>query len=104
MERKEHSYKMKKPTIITLLIMIILLGTFLRIYHIDEESIWTDEAVSLIEADKDFPSLMSFLSKNEGFPFGYSLILHNWIDLFGNSEFSVRFLSAIFGIASILLM
>ena len=104
MERKEYSYKMKKPTIITLLIMIILLGTFLRIYHLDKESIWTDEAVSLIEADKDFPSLMSFLAKNEGFPFGYPLILHSWIDLFGKSEFSVRFLSAIFGIASILLM
>ena len=95
---------MKKSTIIILLALILLLGAFLRIYQIDKESIWTDEAVSLIEAEKDFPSLMSYLAKNEGFPFGYPLMLNYWIDLFGNSEFSIRFLSAVFGIASILLM
>ena len=50
---------MKKSTIIILLALILLLGAFLRIYQIDKESIWTDEAVSLIEAEKDFPSLMS---------------------------------------------
>ena len=96
--------QMKISPIIPLLILILSLGAFLRIHQMDKESIWTDEAVSLIEAEKDFPSLMPYLAKNEGFPFGYSLIMHSWIDLFGNSEFSIRFLSAIFGIASILLM
>ncbi|HLC96376.1 MAG TPA: glycosyltransferase family 39 protein [Candidatus Nanoarchaeia archaeon] len=88
-----------------LLIAVILIGVFLRVFNLGTESIWTDEAVSLIEATQpSFNDIASMVADKELLPYGYHLILHYWIDLFGISEFTIRFLSALFSTASILIL
>jgi mannosyltransferase len=75
-----------------ILLTILLIGVCLRIYNLDGECIWSDEGFSIKLAAKDVhPPL-------------YYILLHYWIDLFGDSEFSTRMLSVIFGVIAIFVM
>jgi uncharacterized membrane protein len=86
-----------------ILLLIASLALFLRIYHIAEESIWLDEGISIHFANLD---LFDILEKGtqESHPPLYYIILHYWINMFGDSEFSTRFLSTLFGLFSILMI
>jgi mannosyltransferase len=79
-----------------LLVLILLLGLFLRIYNITGESLWLDEGYSVKRAKLGILQIIQELYGNVHPPF-YFFILHSWMNLFGDSEFSIRFLSAIFG-------
>ncbi len=81
-----------------LLIIILILGAFLRLYDLGAESLWYDEVASIDQALEDFPTLFS------GFHISplYFLFLKYWIMFFGVSEFALRLPSAIFGILSII--
>lgn len=68
----------------------------MRIYDLSSESIWIDETFSL-KFSRD-------INEDLGHPPLYFLFLGYWTDLFGNSEFAIRFLSVIFGSLSILLL
>ncbi|MCK4589139.1 MAG: glycosyltransferase family 39 protein [Nanoarchaeota archaeon] len=96
----------QKQLIFLLLILIILVGGFLRFYQLDNESLWQDEGFTLIEVDQ--PSFKqtfnAIIGPPEGTPPLYFIILHFWTRIFGTSEFSLRFPSAIFGMVSILLI
>ena len=86
-------------------LLILLLGLFLRLHDLDKESLWLDEVYSLRSAQAEtFPQLVSGIEEMEGSPFGHHLLLRYWIKLFGNSAFSVRFPSVIFGVLAILVM
>jgi len=94
---------MKLPGIpawqITLLLLLILaLGGFLRIYDLGAESLWLDEAWSIHESAMSPQQIAEHANQ----PPLYFLILNFWINLFGTSEVALRSLSAIFGIISIL--
>jgi uncharacterized membrane protein len=94
---------MKKITLI--LIAIILLGTALRFYGLAEESLWTDEIISLNHAQQPtFSKVIDSVIAIELTPPGYYLLLSQWIGSFGTSEFSLRFLPALFDIGSIILI
>lgn len=96
---------MKKKLVYSFLIIIVLTGIFLRFYDLGQENFWTDEAVSLIEANQETPQkVIELVTKSEGSPYGHHLFLHYWIKVFGNSEFSVRFISALFGVFSIIIL
>lgn len=82
---------------------VLLLGAFLRFYQLGFESLWIDEGVSINIADLD-PLQMIRQATSDPTPPFYYLILHYWMALFGDSEFSVRSLSAIAGSLSILVM
>lgn len=89
-------------TKITLLLFIIIcLGAFLRMYGLNKQSIWYDEAVSIRIASFDAGKIFSGEAKDLGNPPFYTLILHYWIKLFGNTEAAVRSLSAVFGAIAI---
>ena len=95
---------MEKKWLIILLI-IICVGSFLRIYKLSNQSFWIDEAAAIQKSSK-LPSLDNFKSWVIPWmspPF-YNLLLHFWIILFGESEFAVRSLSVIFGILTILVV
>jgi uncharacterized membrane protein len=91
----------KKPTII--LITILLLGLFLRVYCLDCESVWLDEGYSILWAKQEPSETIEAVSKDVHPPL-YYLILHYWIGLFGDSEFVIRSLSVIFGFLAIYLI
>jgi len=79
-----------------LLFLIILSGSFLRIYHLGKESLWLDEAFTARVSSGSFASAIV-----EGRQPPYFAILQPWVSLFGNSEASLRAPSAILGILCI---
>ncbi len=83
-----------------LLLLIILIGAFLRFYDIGAESLWLDEAASIREAAMSIKGMVAHSNQ----PPLYFLILNLWIKLFGTSETALRSMSAIFGIITLLLM
>ncbi|MBI1968624.1 glycosyltransferase family 39 protein [Candidatus Woesearchaeota archaeon] len=88
-----------------LLLFVILLAFALRLYQLDKESLWMDEAFSVHHAqEKDLFSLLTFVSTTEAAPPGHYLLLHYWIVLFGSSEFSLRFPSVLFGVFSLVFL
>ena len=91
---------MKIGKIGLILLVIFLAGFFLRLYDLGGESLWLDETISLWISDSD---VIERSSQEAQTPL-YYLILHNWINFFGDSEFSVRFPSVIFGSLAVILM
>ena len=83
---------------LTILLMILLLGLILRVYDLGNESLWLDEGFSIKFAKLSLSQIF-FLQENS--PPLYYVILHFWINWFGDSEFSVRLPSAIFGFLSL---
>lgn len=82
------------------IIFILFLGILLRIHDLSGESIWLDEGFSIRWANLNLVQIIEETSKDVHPPL-YYIILHYWIILFGNSEFSTRFLSVVFGFFSI---
>ncbi|HEM61397.1 MAG TPA: hypothetical protein ENO24_03815, partial [Chloroflexi bacterium] len=79
------------------LVLLILLVAFgLRLYRLGYQSIWYDEAVSLHLSSKDLQAL-TLHTAGDIHPPLYYYLLHFWILLAGNSEFSAAFLSVVFG-------
>ncbi len=84
-----------------ILLLILALGAFLRIYGLGAESFWFDEIMSIYFAKGDIDSIINPPSYEVHIPPLYYILLHFWIQFFGTSEFAARLLSAIFGIFSI---
>ena len=83
------------------LLTILLVGFFLRVYDLSAESLWLDEAFSIVRAKLNLNQIFFY---PENSPPLYYILLHWWINLFGDSEFSVRFPSVIFGSLSIFMV
>ena len=79
---------------------ILLLAFVLRLFYLSHESIWLDEGISIAMAKLNFAQLID-KSAIDSLPPLYYLLLHYWMLLLGDSEFSVRFLSLVFSAASI---
>jgi mannosyltransferase len=95
---------LKRHKVILLLLLVIVVGSFLRIYNLGTESIWLDEAASINCSSKDANSIIESAGPTQNHPPFYFLILHFWMGLLGTSEVATRSLSAVFGIISILLL
>ncbi|PZR98987.1 MAG: hypothetical protein DLM69_07925, partial [Candidatus Chloroheliales bacterium] len=83
--------------------VLLLTGTglLLRYYHINAQSFWFDEADIVARSHADIGSLLlAFTSAGENGPL-YTLLLHFWSRIFGESEAAVRALSALFGTLTI---
>ncbi len=86
-----------------LAVAILLLGIFLRLHELGEESLWVDEAFTYDYAQQDFPKLLETL-RNEVHPILFYALEHWWTAAFGYSEFSLRFLPFVFGCLAIAAM
>ena len=87
-----------------LFLLILLFGLFVRTYDLAKESLWNDEAFSVLISNLSLVDLIKEIEVTDVNPPLFYSILHFWIKLFGDSEFSVRFPSLIFGVLSILLI
>ena len=85
-----------------ILMLIVILGAGLRFYNLDQESLWTDEMVTLNHLNSN--NLITSVKEAELMPPGYFILLSFWTNHLGVSEFSLRFLSAIFDLLSIILI
>ena len=78
----------------------MLLAFALRVYKLDEESIWTDESVSYRYLDA--PSLREFLTQERSLdpPMapGYFVVEYYWAKWVGLDLYRVRMLSVLFEI------
>ena len=83
--------------------LIIILGFLLRFYNLAKESLWIDEIYGSILPAKQ--SIAYLLNPNVNIPVNtYQIILHYWMQIFGQSEFSIRFPALIFGVLSIFMI
>lgn len=95
---------MKNTTVLCLLLLLIL-GSYLRIYNLSSESYWMDEATTVIAtqsiSEGGVPSLYSgeyYHCPLYCYPTGAI------VSILGETEFSYRILSAIFGVLFILII
>ncbi len=86
------------PALRILLLAILLLAAALRCYRLDAQSFWNDEGNSARIAERT-PDLILEGAEGDIHPPGYYLLLHYWWALFGQSEFALRSLSVVAGLA-----
>lgn len=97
------------------LVVIMLLGIFLRIYSLGAESFWLDESETVYGTTLDPSTIIhniytkvlayeNFVYTKGGSMPLYYLTAYFWTKLVGLSEFKLRLLSAIFGTLSIYLV
>jgi uncharacterized membrane protein len=86
-----------------LVIGITMVAAFFSFLHIGEKSVWFDEAHSIFFARMPWGDFWTVLSSKEANQGLYYIILKFWL-VFGDGEFAVRALSAVFAIASIPLL
>ncbi|MGD8998451.1 MAG: glycosyltransferase family 39 protein, partial [Anaerolineae bacterium] len=84
-----------------LLLAILLLGALLRFYRLDAQSLWNDEGNSARLAERSLDLIVEGAA-GDIHPPGYYLLLHCWRALLGHSEFALRSLSVLAGLALIL--
>ncbi len=81
---------------------LALLAFLLRVYRLDYQSLWRDEVDAVIFATREVGAILAtFATVGENGSL-YFLGLHFWIDLFGRSEFAIRFPSVVFGVLAVL--
>lgn len=76
--------------------LIIWIGTALRLFKLDDQSLWFDEAARLIIALADLPAILQNRGQDTLPPF-FHLTQHFWLRL-GVNDYLARFLPAISGI------
>lgn len=81
---------------------IITFATILRLYKITWSSIWHDEGYTMWLLKYDFSEILSRTARDVHPP-GYYLIAKPWVMVFGESVFSIRFLSLIFSVGIVYL-
>jgi 4-amino-4-deoxy-L-arabinose transferase-like glycosyltransferase len=92
--------KIKENRHLILLILLILLGTFLRFYHLDYNSLWLDEAYTLFAANHTLSGIWDLVSTSDFTPPLFYWIEHFML-VFGQSEFVLRFIPALLGVLTI---
>ncbi|WP_339106046.1 glycosyltransferase family 39 protein [Haloterrigena salinisoli] len=84
---------------------IALLAAALRLFRLESESYWVDEVVSVTIVTSNTPSeLLISVPGNDPHPPFYYLLLSGWSALFGTSELATRLLSALVGIATVVVL
>jgi mannosyltransferase len=82
------------------LLLVIAIGATLRVYKLNGDSLWLDEASSVQFSQASLFGIIETTGKDVHPPL-YYFALHYWMKLFGDSETAARLLSAIFGILAI---
>lgn len=83
-------------------LLIMLLGSFLRVYDTGKRDLWYDELYSIKLAKEGVPANIENTENNQ--PPLYQIILHFWMKFFGSDKIAVRSLSILFGMVSIWLI
>lgn len=87
---------------VTVIFLIVILGFMLRVYQIGRESLWLDKGAAVRTAQLSPEEIINKISGNYHPPLYF--ILHGWIAITSDSEFSVRLLSALLGTFSIFMI
>lgn len=94
---------MRKHQALWLLALILWVAFALRLYRLDFQDIWWDEARNIDVARRPL-SAIAIAPELDIHPPLYFYLLHVWMRLAGESPFAVRFLSAAFGLLTLPLL
>ncbi len=98
---RERRLKDRSPVITTILLLLItLLALGLRLYHLNAQSLWYDEAFSAYLAAMS-PAEITARTAADIQPPLYYYLLHGWIGRLGNDEIGLRSLSLLFGVLAV---
>ena len=95
----------KKIILVIAFFLLLIYGTFIRLYGLGSDSFWIDESMSALAAKKIHEYGTPVLES--GFVYDRASIFHNIMSfflMFGYNEFNARLVSVIFGIASCVLI
>ena len=104
MERLRSLPAKRNILILGAVFAVLALGTALRLYRLDDQSLWGDEALSLTMARLSLSQISDELTRNatNTFPPLYFYTLHGWLNIFGFGPLQARLLSAVCGTLAIL--
>ncbi len=93
-----------KPKRKIILLAILAIGIFFRLFQLGKHSLWKDELFSAVEAQKSLGELLTTNSYDHyGFAPVHYVFTHIAL-LFGSSDFTIRIPTVIFGLLSIVLV
>lgn len=86
-----------------ILLLIILLAFASRVFRLSDASVWWDEGIAIWQARMPILNMMRWTSVDVHPPFYFGL-LHFWMTPTGESEFAIRFLSALAGTLTVVVL
>jgi uncharacterized membrane protein len=86
------------------LTVIVALGFALRAWHLGAESLWLDEAHSILQAKAWWKTIWVLSTLVEPNPPLYFTLLKFWLHAFGDSEAAARSMSVLFGTLTIVMV
>lgn len=91
-----------RKSLIWLIIPILLIALGLRLYKLADQSLWLDEC-SVVYLAKSSPQVIIQTAGTpmDSHPPLYNLFMYCWVKVMGDSEFSVRFPSVVFGAVAV---
>lgn len=92
--------KTDRVSSLVILLLTIALAFALRIYGLEHQDFWFDEAATSFIATRSYSEILSHIREEAVLehPPLYYVLIHPWLGLVGQSEFSYRFFSVIFGV------
>jgi mannosyltransferase len=84
-----------------LVVFPVLVAAFLSFLYLDAKSFWLDEVYSISFAKLSWSRLWVLISQREANASPYYVLLKLWVGAFGDGEFAVRSLSAIFAVGAV---
>jgi len=84
-----------------LLLLIIVAGLGVRLYQLDAQSVWYDEASSIIASQGTFEQLQTRMIEASSHPPGHYFLLFGAFKLLGFGTWEARFVSVLFGTMAI---
>jgi mannosyltransferase len=80
---------------------LIFVGFAARVWRLGYQSLWLDEALTVVFARPNLPQMFDILITQDLHPPLYYFGLHFWLKVAGQSEFSARFLSVVAGVPAV---
>ncbi len=84
-----------------LVIIITVMGGWLRVFLLDKNGMWLDETFSVWIASHGVVDMLQWIVRIDQHPPLYYLLLHYWISLNGDTPYHVRLFSVLFGAGTI---
>lgn len=83
--------------------LIVLMGFALRVYRLEQQSLWWDEIYTVARSIMSAPELIENLFESRVHLPLYFLLIQAWAEI-GRSEFVIRYFSVLFGVLTLPLM
>src|SRR6266545_3618604 len=80
---------------------LVVAGLLLRLWHLGSQGLWYDEWLTADSTRGGLRDLVHHIAHVEGIGPTYFVAMWGWARVFGDSEVSLRFVSVLFGVATI---